>query len=171
MGGYDMMEVAALSPSSSDFEQMTAQLRRRLRPTPALTLADWLRVYLGLSSATDELREDFPPHDEIAQLVSLGPSDLKRQLSSVLSAILSHRFAATARDPRRRAANIAKFAESGGRQRQSNRVTGPVREPSTDITSEECQVGTTTDAAIAIIFFPVAQSRMARVLWSKCSRA
>ena len=112
MWGYDMMEAAALSPSSSDFEQMTAQLRRRLRPTPALTLADWLRVYLGLSSAADELREDFPPHDEIAQLVSLGPSDLKGRLSSVLSAILSEE------PPQPReirgaviAANIAKLPE------------------------------------------------------------
>jgi hypothetical protein len=90
MLGYDMMEAAA--PSSfcrSDFEQMTAQLRKRLRPTPALTLAEWLRVYLGLSNAMDQPRQGFPPHDEIAQLVSLGPSDLKRQLSCVLSAILS----------------------------------------------------------------------------------
>jgi hypothetical protein len=111
MWGYDMMEAAALSPSSSDFEQMTAQLRRRLRPTPALTLADWLRVYLGLSSATGELRE--LAHDEIAQFVSLGPSDLKRQLSSVLSAILSY----DSPQPREIrgavvAANIAKFPES-----------------------------------------------------------
>ena len=83
------METAALTPSSTDFEQMTTLMRGRLRPTPALRLADWLRAYLGLSSAADELRDDFPPHEEIAQLVSLGPSDLKRQLSSVLSAILS----------------------------------------------------------------------------------
>ena len=110
--GYDMMETAALSPSSSDFEQMTAIMRRRLRPTPALTIADSLRVYLGLSSATNELREDFPPHDDIAQLVSLGPSELKRQLSSVLTAILSEE------SPQPReiqgaviAANIAKLPE------------------------------------------------------------
>jgi hypothetical protein len=80
---------AVLTASSTDFEQMTTQMRQRLRPTPALILADWLRVYFGLSSATDGLREDFAPHDEIAQLVNLGPSDLKRQLSSVLNAILS----------------------------------------------------------------------------------
>ena len=87
---YDMMEAAAPSPfCRSDFEQMTAQLRKRLRPTPALTLAEWLRVYLGLSNAKDEPRGDFPPRDEIAQLPCLGPSDLKRQLSSVLRAILS----------------------------------------------------------------------------------
>ena len=172
MWGYDMMETAALTPSSNDFEQMTALMRRRLRlpreiasnsphdiasdlpreiasdsphdiasdppreiasdsphdiasdppgeiasnsphdiasdpphdiasdppreiasnsphdiasDTPALTLADRLRVHLGVSSATDELREDFPPHDKIAQLVSLGPSDLKRQLIPILT--------------------------------------------------------------------------------------
>ena len=84
-----MMEAAALSPSSNDFEQMTTLLRQRLRPTPALTFAEWLRVYLGLSSATDELREDFPPHDEIAQLPCLDPSVHKRQLRAVLSALLS----------------------------------------------------------------------------------
>jgi hypothetical protein len=67
-------------------------MRQRLRPTPALALADWLRVYLGLSGATDEMREDFPRHDNIARLISLGPSDLKRQLSSVLSAILSEEW-------------------------------------------------------------------------------
>jgi hypothetical protein len=66
---------------------MIALLRQRLRPTPALTLADWLRIYLGLCCATDELREDFPPHDEIAQLPCLGPSDIRRQLRSVLNAI------------------------------------------------------------------------------------
>jgi hypothetical protein len=86
---FEMMETDALTASSTDFEQMTTQMRQRLRPTPVLALADWLRVYLGLSGATDEVPEDFPPHDNIARLVSLGPSDLKRQLSSVLSAILS----------------------------------------------------------------------------------
>jgi hypothetical protein len=89
MWGYDMMEAAALSPSSNDFEQMTTLLRQRLRPTPALTFAEWLRVYLGLSSATDELREDFPPHVEIAQLPCLDPSVHKRQLRAVLTALLS----------------------------------------------------------------------------------
>ena len=89
MWGYDMMEAAALSPSSNDFEQMTTLLRQRLRPTPALTFAEWLRVYLGLSSATDELREDFPPHVEIAQLPCLDLSVHKRQLRAVLSALLS----------------------------------------------------------------------------------
>ena len=79
-----MMEAAALSPSSNDFEQMTTLLRQRLRPTPALTFAEWLRVYLGLSSATDELRDD-----EIAQLPCLDPSVHKRQLRAVLSALLS----------------------------------------------------------------------------------
>jgi hypothetical protein len=74
-------------PSRNDFEQMITLLRQRLRPTPALTLADWLRVYLGLSSATDELREGFPQHDEIAQLPCLGPSDIRRQLRSFLNAI------------------------------------------------------------------------------------
>jgi hypothetical protein len=87
--GFEMMETNALTACTTDFEQMTTQMRQRLRPTPALALADWLRVYLGLSGGTDELRKDFPPHDDIARLVRLGPSDLKRQLSSVLSAILS----------------------------------------------------------------------------------
>ena len=85
----DIMETAALTPSSTDFEQMTTLMRGRLRPTPALRLADWLRAYLGLSSATDELREDFPPHDEIAQLPCLDPSVHKRQLRAVLTALLS----------------------------------------------------------------------------------
>jgi hypothetical protein len=112
MWGYAIVEAAALSLSSSDFEQMTAELRRRLRPTPALTLADRLRVYLGLSSATDEPREDVPTHDEIAQPVSLGPSDLKRRLSAVLSAIRSY----DSPQPREIhgaviAANIAKLPE------------------------------------------------------------
>jgi hypothetical protein len=83
------METTPLTSSSADFELMIAQFRNRLRPPPALTLADWLRVYVGLSSATDELREDFPQHDEIAQLPCLGPSDVNRQLRSVLNAILS----------------------------------------------------------------------------------
>jgi hypothetical protein len=105
-----MMETGPLTSSSADFEQMITQFRNRLRPPPALTLADWLRVYLGLSGATDELRADFPPHDDIARLVSLGPSDLKRQLSSVLSAILSEEWS----QPREIqgaaiAANIAKL--------------------------------------------------------------
>jgi hypothetical protein len=89
MRGYDMDGNGCLDPSSTDFEQMIMQLRQRLRPTPALTLADWLRVYLGLSNATDELREDFPPHDEIAQLPCLDPSVHNRQLRAVLSALLS----------------------------------------------------------------------------------
>jgi hypothetical protein len=50
-----------LEPSRNDFEQMIALLRQRLRPTHALTLAEWLRVYLGLSSAADELQDDFLP--------------------------------------------------------------------------------------------------------------
>ena len=88
----DKLQLAGLGlgmTRSADFEQMITQFRNRLLPPPALTVADWLRVYVGLSGATDEVRDDFPPHEEIAQLVSLGPSDLKRQLSSVLSAILS----------------------------------------------------------------------------------
>jgi hypothetical protein len=98
-------------------------MRQRLR------LADWLRVYFGPSSATDELREDFPPHDEIAQLVNLGPSDLKRQLSSVLSAILSGECP----QPREIqgaviAANIAKLPESAaanGNQPPNGTVPSP----------------------------------------------
>jgi hypothetical protein len=78
-----------LEPSRNDLEQMTTLLRQRLRPTPALTLAEWLRDYLGLSSATHEPRDEFSQHDEIAQLPCLGPSDVKRQLRSVLNAILS----------------------------------------------------------------------------------
>ena len=78
-----------LDPSSTDFEQMIMLLRQRLRPTAAQSLADWLRVYLGLYSATDEQRGGFPPHDEIAQLPCLDPSVHKRQLRAVLTALLS----------------------------------------------------------------------------------
>jgi hypothetical protein len=49
MWGCDMMETAPLTSSSADFEDMITQFRHRLRPPPALTLADWLRVNLGLS--------------------------------------------------------------------------------------------------------------------------
>ena len=82
-----------LDPSSTDFEQMIMLLRQRLRPTAAQSLADWLRVYLGLYSATDEQRGGFPPHDEIAQLPCLDPSVHKRQLRAVLTALLSKEFA------------------------------------------------------------------------------
>ena len=51
--GFEMMETNALTASGTDFEQMTTQMRQRLRPAPALALADWLRVYLGLSGGTD----------------------------------------------------------------------------------------------------------------------
>jgi hypothetical protein len=62
---FEMMETAALAAPSTDFEQMATLMRQRLRPTRALTLAEWLRAYLELSNATDELREDFPPNNEL----------------------------------------------------------------------------------------------------------
>jgi hypothetical protein len=58
-----MMETASLTSSCADFEDMIRQFRNRLRPPPALTLADWLRVNLGLSGATEDF--DFPPRDEV----------------------------------------------------------------------------------------------------------
>jgi hypothetical protein len=90
--GFEMMETNALTASGTDFEQMTTQMRQRLRPTPALALADWLRVYLGLSGGTDELRKDFPPHDDIARLVRLGHQISKGSyaLSSALFSAKSH---------------------------------------------------------------------------------
>jgi hypothetical protein len=74
MWGCDMMETAPLTSSSTDFEDMITQFRHRLRPPPALTLADWLRVNLGLSGATEEF--DFPPQNEV-----------HRQLRAVLRAV------------------------------------------------------------------------------------
>ena len=74
MWGCDMMEAAPLTSSSADFEDMITQFRNRLRPPPALTLADWLRVNLGLSGATEEF--DFPPRNEV-----------HRQLRAVLRAV------------------------------------------------------------------------------------
>jgi hypothetical protein len=72
--GCDMMETAPLTSSSADFEDMITQFRHRLRPPPALTLADWLRVNLGLSGATEDF--DFPPRNEV-----------HRQLRAVLRAL------------------------------------------------------------------------------------
>ena len=72
--GCDMMETAMLTSSSADFDDMITQFRHRLRPPPALTLADWLRVNLGLSGATDDF--DFPPRIEV-----------HRQLRAVLRAV------------------------------------------------------------------------------------
>ena len=72
--GCDMMETAPLTSSSADFEDMITQFRHRLRPPPALTLADWLRVNLGLSGATEDF--DFPPRNEV-----------HRQLRAVLRAV------------------------------------------------------------------------------------
>jgi hypothetical protein len=72
MWGCDMMETALLTSSSADFEDMITQFRHRLRPPPALTLADWLRVNLGLSGAA----ENFPPRNEV-----------HRQLRAVLRAL------------------------------------------------------------------------------------
>jgi hypothetical protein len=68
------METAPLTSSSADFEDMITQLRHRLRPSPALALADWLRVNLGLSGAKEEL--DFPSREEV-----------RRQLGAVLRAM------------------------------------------------------------------------------------
>ena len=79
MRGCDMMETAPLTSSSVDFEKMITRFRNRLRPPPALTLADWLRVNLGLSSTTDDPREDRdfpPPRDEV-----------RRQLRAVVRAV------------------------------------------------------------------------------------
>jgi hypothetical protein len=77
--GYDMMQTARLTSASADFEQMITQFRNRLRPPPALTLADWLRVHVGLSSTEDDPREslDFPP----------PRVDVHRQLRAVLRAV------------------------------------------------------------------------------------
>ena len=66
------METAPSTSSSADFEDMITQFRHWLRPPPALTLADWLRVNLGLSVAA----EDFPPRNEV-----------HRQLCAVLRAL------------------------------------------------------------------------------------
>jgi hypothetical protein len=68
------METATLTSSSADFDDMITQFRHRLRPPPALTLADWLRVNLGLSDATEDF--DFPPRNEV-----------HRQLRAVLAAL------------------------------------------------------------------------------------
>jgi hypothetical protein len=75
-----MMQTARLTSASADFEQMITQFRNRLRPPPALTLADWLRVHVGLSSTEDDdPREslDFPPPRD----------DVHRQLRAVLRAV------------------------------------------------------------------------------------
>jgi hypothetical protein len=68
-----MMETAPLASCCADFEDMITQFRNRLRPPPALTLADWLRVNLGLAGATEGF--DFPPHE------------VRRQLRAVLRAL------------------------------------------------------------------------------------
>jgi hypothetical protein len=68
------METAPSTSSSADFEDMITHFRNRLRPPPALTLADWLRVNLGLSGATEDF--GFPPRDEV-----------RRQLRAVLRAV------------------------------------------------------------------------------------
>jgi hypothetical protein len=80
LANCDMMQTARLTSASADFEQMITQFRNRLRPPPALTLADWLRVHVGLSSTTeDDPREslDFPPPRD----------DVHRQLRAVLRAV------------------------------------------------------------------------------------
>jgi hypothetical protein len=74
-----MMETSPLTSSSADFELMITRFRNRLRPRPALTLADWLRVYVGLSGTKEDPREDLdfsPPRD-----------DVHRQLRAVLRAV------------------------------------------------------------------------------------
>ena len=74
MWGCDMMETGPLTSSSADFEDMITRFRNRLRPPPALTLADWLRVNLGLSGATKDF--DFPSREEV-----------RKQLRAVLRAV------------------------------------------------------------------------------------
>jgi hypothetical protein len=74
MWGCDMMETAPLTSSSADFEDMITQFRHRLRPPPALTLADWLRANLGLSGAKKDF--DFSSREEV-----------RRQLRAVLRAV------------------------------------------------------------------------------------
>ena len=75
-GGLDMtrkdkLQLAGLGlgmTPSADFEQMITQFRNRLRPPPALTVVDWLRVYVGLSGTTEDPRADLdfpPPRDDV----------------------------------------------------------------------------------------------------------
>jgi hypothetical protein len=52
-----MIDKTALTPSSAEFEQMTARSRERLRPSPTRVMANWLRLYLGLSRVKDGQRE------------------------------------------------------------------------------------------------------------------
>lgn len=58
------MHKIVFTQPSTDFQQLTRLLRRRLRPDPVVILADFLRVHLRLSEAkTDELREE-PDRDQ-----------------------------------------------------------------------------------------------------------
>jgi hypothetical protein len=52
-----MIDKTALTPSSAEFEQMSALMRERLRPSPMRVMANWLRLYLGLKGVKDEQRE------------------------------------------------------------------------------------------------------------------
>jgi hypothetical protein len=54
-----MIDKTPLTASSAAFEQMTALLRERLRPSSTRVMADWLRLYLGLNGVEDEQREAF----------------------------------------------------------------------------------------------------------------
>ena len=61
-GALIMIDKTALTPSSAEFEQMTALMRERLRPSPTRVMANWLRLYLGLNGVKDEQREDVASH-------------------------------------------------------------------------------------------------------------
>jgi hypothetical protein len=52
-----MTDKTALTPLSAEFEQMSALMRERLRPSPTRVMANWLRLYLGLSRAKDGQQE------------------------------------------------------------------------------------------------------------------
>ena len=63
------MHKIVFTQSSNDFQKLTALLRRRLRPNPIVTFADWLRVHLGPSEAkTDELREERDRDQDVVRL-------------------------------------------------------------------------------------------------------
>jgi hypothetical protein len=55
-GALVIMDKTVLTPSSAEFEQMTALMRERLRPSPTRVMANWLRLCLGLNGVKDEQR-------------------------------------------------------------------------------------------------------------------